>query len=191
MKRLFAYIFLLMLVPMTSMAQSMSDAQVAQYIAKEHAMGTSNTQIVTKLIQKGVNIQQIRRVRKQYEKMQNESSLGSNTSVQPDKSHRLRVNNGNTRDDYGKGIKEEADKQSNYRITPLKDTKYTHTFDGKDEEFGDMQKEMYAIYPDSTEMLKFFLEQQKKEKNRVFGRDIFNNKDLTFEPNMNIATPQN
>lgn len=25
----------------------------------------------------------------------------------------------------------------------------------------------------------------------MFGRDIFNNKSLTFEPNMNIATPQN
>ena len=25
----------------------------------------------------------------------------------------------------------------------------------------------------------------------MFGRDIFNNKELTFEPNMNIATPQN
>jgi SOS response regulatory protein OraA/RecX len=79
MKRFIIYIFMLMLVPMTSMAQAMSDAQVAQYITKEHAMGTSNTQIVTKLIQKGVNIQQIRRVRKQFEKMQNESSLGSNT----------------------------------------------------------------------------------------------------------------
>ena len=82
---------MLMLVPMTSMAQSMSDAQVAQYIAKEHAMGTSNTQIVTKLIQKGVNIQQIRRVRKQFEKMLNESSLGSNTSQVTNKPHRLRV----------------------------------------------------------------------------------------------------
>lgn len=27
-------------------------------------------------------------------------------------------------------------------------------------------------------------------KKRVFGRDIFNNKELSFEPNMNIATPQ-
>ena len=27
-------------------------------------------------------------------------------------------------------------------------------------------------------------------KKRVFGRDIFNNKYLTFEPDMNIATPQ-
>lgn len=31
----------------------------------------------------------------------------------------------------------------------------------------------------------------QKKKEKVFGRDIFNNKDLTFEPNMNIATPQN
>ena len=29
------------------------------------------------------------------------------------------------------------------------------------------------------------------EKKKVFGRDIFNNKSLTFEPQMNIATPQN
>jgi len=27
-------------------------------------------------------------------------------------------------------------------------------------------------------------------KKKVFGRDIFNNKELSFEPNMNIATPQ-
>ena len=28
-------------------------------------------------------------------------------------------------------------------------------------------------------------------RKKVFGRDIFNNKELSFEPNMNIATPQN
>lgn len=26
---------------------------------------------------------------------------------------------------------------------------------------------------------------------RIFGRNIFNNKQLTFEPNLNIATPEN
>ena len=30
-----------------------------------------------------------------------------------------------------------------------------------------------------------------QEGKKVFGRDIFNNKSLTFEPQMNIATPQN
>ena len=34
------------------------------------------------------------------------------------------------------------------------------------------------------------LDEKSKMKKRVFGRDIFNNKELSFEPNMNIATPQ-
>ena len=45
-----------------------------------------------------------------------------------------------------------------------------------------IQNEMSSMYPD--------IEPQKKSS-KVFGRDIFNNKSLTFEPNMNIATPQN
>ena len=35
------------------------------------------------------------------------------------------------------------------------------------------------------------MEEREHNRRKVFGRDIFNNKDLTFEPNMNIATPQN
>ena len=34
------------------------------------------------------------------------------------------------------------------------------------------------------------LDEKSKMKKKVFGRDIFNNKELSFEPNMNIATPQ-
>ena len=41
----------------------MSDEQVIQFVTKEHAAGTSQAQIVTKLMQKGVDISQIRRVR--------------------------------------------------------------------------------------------------------------------------------
>ncbi|MDR0981626.1 MAG: SLBB domain-containing protein [Culturomica sp.] len=33
--------------------------------------------------------------------------------------------------------------------------------------------------------------EEKKEINKVFGRDVFNNKLLTFEPQLNIATPEN
>ena len=47
-------------------AQSMSDTQVMQFIQREAKAGTSQQQIVTKLMQRGVNIDQIRRVRKQY-----------------------------------------------------------------------------------------------------------------------------
>lgn len=47
------------------MAQSsMTDDQVMKFIVKEHNAGSSQSQIVTKLMQNGVDINQIRRVRK-------------------------------------------------------------------------------------------------------------------------------
>ena len=45
---------------------SMTDLQVMQFVLKEHKAGTSQAQIVTKLMQRGVDIQQIRRVKDAY-----------------------------------------------------------------------------------------------------------------------------
>ena len=54
-----------------------------------------------------------------------------------------------------------------------------------------MQQELNYLTPtDSIKWLKQILKKQAEDKKKVFGRDIFNNKDLTFEPSMNIATPQ-
>ena len=185
-------IFALMLLSAGSvMAQSgMTDDQVMSFVAKEHSSGTSNSQIVTKLMQRGVDISQIRRVRQKYEKMQKQGSLASATDRTGDAS-RLRSNNGKTRSDYGKQSDKEAANYSNYRVQAQRDYSYRHTYDSNDEEYGDMQNELNGIVPDSTQMLKQLLAQQAKDKHRVFGRDIFNNKELSFEPNMNIATPQN
>lgn len=48
---------------------SMTDTQVMEFVVKEQGKGTSQAQIVTKLMQNGVDISQIRRVRNTYEKM--------------------------------------------------------------------------------------------------------------------------
>lgn len=180
-------IFALMLLSAGSvMAQSgMTDDQVMSFVAKEHSAGTSNSQIVTKLMQRGVDISQIRRVREKYEKMQKQGSLASATERTGD-ANRLRSNNGKTRSDYGKEADKEAANYSNYRVQAQRDYSYKHTYDSNDEEYSDMQKEMNGLMPDSNR-----LEKTAKDKHRVFGRDIFNNKELSFEPNMNIATPQN
>ena len=180
-------IFALMLLSAGSvMAQSgMTDDQVMSFVAKEHSAGTSNSQIVTKLMQRGVDISQIRRVREKYEKMQKQGSLASATERTGD-ANRLRSNNGKTRSDYGKEADKEAANYSNYRVQAQRDYSYKHTYDSNDEEYSDMQKEMNGLVPDSNR-----LEKTAKDKHRVFGRDIFNNKELSFEPNMNIATPQN
>ncbi len=171
-------------------SSSMTDDQVMRYVVKEHERGTSNAQIVTKLMQQGVDISQIRRVRTKYERQMKQGGLESaNTAVAAKDESRLRTNNGKTREDYGKGMSNESANYSNYRVQAQRDNTYRHTYDGNDEEFVDFQNEMSGIIPDSTLMLRQLLAEKKQKK--VFGRDIFNNKELSFEPNMNIATPQN
>ena len=59
-------------------AQStMTDDQLIKFVIKEQQAGSSQQQIVTKLVQRGVNIDQIRRVRKKYERMQKNEGLGT------------------------------------------------------------------------------------------------------------------
>ena len=77
MKRYIIALLLSVLLPMGMMAQSsMTDDQVMKFVIKEHNAGTSQSQIVTKLMQNGVNIEQIRRVRKKYERATKEQGLG-------------------------------------------------------------------------------------------------------------------
>lgn len=188
MKKFIIFSLMLFMVSSMAMAQSssMTDDQVMSFVVKEHNSGTSNSQIVTKLMQRGVDISQIRRVRARYEREAKQGGLenvSGKTSATPS---RLRANNGKTREDYAKNTNpststpnathQDVTNRSNYRVS-------AESTDNSDEdEYMAIQNEMSSMYPD--------IEPQKKSF-KVFGRDIFNNKSLTFEPNMNIATPQN
>ena len=172
-------------------SSSMTDDQVMRYVVKEHDKGTSNAQIVTKLMQQGVDITQIRRVRNKYERQIKQGGISGTSEEVPGKDvSRLRTNNGKTREDYTIASKK-AEKYSNYRVNTKEDANFAHTYDENDKEYMQFQNEMDYIIPDSTMMLKRLLAEREKNRKKVFGRDIFNNKELSFEPNMNIATPQN
>ena len=172
-------------------SSSMTDDQVMRYVVKEHDKGTSNAQIVTKLMQQGVDISQIRRVRKKYERQIKQGGISGTSEEVPGKDvRRLRTNNGKTREDYTIASKK-AENYSNYRVNAKEDANFAHTYDENDKEYMQFQNEMDYIIPDSTMMLKRLLAEREKNRKKVFGRDIFNNKELSFEPNMNIATPQN
>ena len=172
-------------------SSSMTDDQVMRYVVKEHDKGTSNAQIVTKLMQQGVDISQIRRVRNKYERQIKQGGISGTSEEVPGKDvRRLRTNNGKTREDYTIASKK-AENYSNYRVNAKEDANFAHTYDENDKEYMQFQNEMDYIIPDSTKMLKRLLAEREKNRKKVFGRDIFNNKELSFEPNMNIATPQN
>ena len=160
-------------------AQSMTDEQVLQFVAVEYQKGTSQAQIVTKLMQKGVDINQIRRVKQKYERQANNGGLGvKDITGEQTSNNRLRKNNGQTKELPSGQM--QKDKLTNVEA---KD-KYTDL----DPNYIQMQEEMQFLFPDSLSMMML---PKEPEGRKVFGRDIFNNKELTFEPNMNIATPQN
>lgn len=184
MRKLFFCIFLLISAAQCLYAQSgMTDDQVIRMIQREQKAGSSQAQIVTKLMQSGVDISQIRRLKDKYDRQMNQKGLGnvSDETLQPDDS-RMRKN----KQDAANSA---ANKYSNNRIQRNSADKIE--INEKDPEFLLMQKELSYLTPkDSIEWLKELLDEKSKMKKKVFGRDIFNNKELSFEPNMNIATPQ-
>ena len=176
MKKILILLPLFLFLSVEMLAQSsMSDEQVAQFVMEQHEKGTSSTQIVTQLMQRGVNIEQIRRVKKKYETEQS-SGMNAKDLTGTSKYSKSRARSSNE--------KTQSNTVSQYRKKDANQTNYIHTYDANDAEYLQMQKELATIIPDS-------LENNEKSGKKVFGRDIFNQKNLSFEPNMNIATPQN
>ena len=169
----------LLFFSLTLSAQSMSDDQILKYIIKEHNAGTSQSQIVSKLVSKGVNINQIRRVRKKYEKEIQGKQLGAVADNAVDNADQMmRHNNGNERSfsrTYSEDFKQNRDYRSN------RDNSY---LDDEDDDIIEKDKKSLSEKTSDNKEMLF-------NGNKVFGRDIFNNTSLTFEPAMNIATPQN
>lgn len=176
-------------MPCYATAQSsMTDEQILKFVMKENAEGTSQAQIVTKLMQKGVSIEQIRRVKDKYERQAKNKGLGTVSSKDSEESDgRQRKNNGK------KGSSNDDEESPQYRLKDTREKEKSKSkevvYDETNEDWLMMQDELNTFIPDTTAMLEKLLAEKRKKK--VFGRDIFNNKDLTFEPNMNIATPQN
>lgn len=70
MRKQLILFLLLVMAAGSAFAQTstMTDDQVMSLVVKEHEKGSSNAQIVTKLMQQGVDISQIRRVRDKYQR---------------------------------------------------------------------------------------------------------------------------
>lgn len=156
------FLFLMLLSVQMVVAQGMSDQQVIQFMQKEVKAGTSQAQIVTKLMQRGVKVEQIQRLRKQYADKMKNSSMGAAAENAADAAEdRMRKANAATNRTMGMSDGETIGTADDYA-----------------------QLSSRAVAPgDSIDNL--------FHGKKVFGRDIFNNKNLNFEPNMNLATPQN
>ena len=190
MKKITITLLFAMLSALSGWAQSgMTDNQVMDYVIEQNAQGVSRQKIVTQLMQRGVTIEQIRRIQKKYQKQMKNGALGADdiTAGSKEVKTRMREQNGELREEQKKSDRQKA---SQYRVkdTKKQNQQVRHTYDEDDADFVEMDEAMDFMMPDS---LKYYLEDEKPEKRKIFGHDVFNNKNLTFESSMNLATPQN
>ena len=143
-------------------SQSISDQEVVKYALELRKSGVSNADMVKQLMERGATVEQLQRLRQQYSKQITERGLDNAVDNSIDNAkERMRVNNEVKSDKTGKTGK--ADQAG---LTT--------------QQSGDM-----SLFPEVDE------QDLKSKGKKVFGRDIFNSKNLSFEPQMNIATPQN
>lgn len=169
----------LMLMPVVALAD-MTDNQIIKYVSEQSAKGTSQAEMLQYLMSKGVSPQRLQQLREKYKKMQNNGSNGGSTSSSIDRSRSNNVAAGNPA-----AQSRNVQNTTNGRLmgTASKGGK----FDTQSQDYLMMQDALNGLVPDSTQMMFQPLEEGPK----VFGRDMFRNENISFEPNMNIATPAN
>ena len=175
MKRLSSILISLMLTTTAGWAQSgMTDNQVMDYVIEQNAKGVSRQQIVTQLMQRGVTIDQIRRMQQKYQRQTQNGALGAEdiTAGSQNVKNRMREANG-----------EGKRNQQNPSSYLVRDGRAQNS----DQQFTEMDQAMDFMMPDSLK----YIQEEEKPSRKIFGHDVFNNKNLTFESSMNLATPQN
>ncbi len=162
-------------------AQSMSDNQVIDFVTKQQAKGDNQATIVQKLLQKGVTVQQLKRIRKNMEAKQEQLGAvdisGTNSSVS---TSRMRTN---------RQLEGEAyQQQNNYMVQSEVRGKNGQKYYTNEERLQQMNGEIGFLDIDS---LLYYKNMFGNTEGQVFGHNLFNNSEITFQPNMNIATPSN
>ncbi len=205
MRKYLLSLMMILCCAVSALAQSMSDEQVIRFVVKEQQAGTPQTEIATKLVQRGVSVDQLKRVQKKVERLKKNKGLGTmdKTVDNEDTEGRLRRNNAtSTREKKEKEYNSVTEKLKDERMSQRQGTKKSrreYRSLEEEEDRLDMKDQLDEFMPDSLDIydkmvirdyLKKKAEYEKTGLRKVFGHSLFSNEELTFEPSMNIATPR-
>ena len=170
-----------------SQGSGMSDKQVMEYVETGMKQGKSQQQIATELARRGVTREQAERVKKLYEQSQkNGKGL---TNDKGNSRTRTKNNEDLASDKEYVGSEFNFDTENQLGTSKSKVYKYITTqeldFSEKDSISFTLDKNGNLV----SEYITIFKEELSEEQ--VFGRNIFNSNDLTFEPSNNLPTPTN
>ena len=167
---IYAALTFFMMGALPIMAQSgMTDSQVIQYVQEGTKQGKSQQQLMMELSAKGVSRDQVLRLKKMYESGQ----IGAGTEELRNTNSDSRLRKEYLRKDTkaGKNGYNMGGSMNGYGIMPTDSAMYAGDTYILVDEYG---KPIKPVNPED----------------QVFGRNIFTNENLTFEPDVNVATPQ-
>lgn len=171
MRRFITLFFLIFTLSGVALAQQMSDDQVVQYVKDGQKMGKTQKQMTTELMRRGVTREQVERIQKKYEASDTDKQAANQG-----------VSKSRQRNQQNK--EEEISHSSQQQVKGIRST----TIGGQSQ-----IREGNAEFV-NQEMLSEGVSTESREKNpiqQIFGHNIFTNEKLTFEPNVNMATPSN
>lgn len=175
MRKFIAFFFFIFALGQISLAQKMTDEQIMKFVMEAQAKGASQKEMVFSLMQKGVTVDQLKKLQNKYMKGgsggQASSGVIGGMLNATDRTRKPLAKN-DTRFIKGEKGKSSAGMDSG--------------MDDEFSEYGSMGDfDSFYMDPELIAMM------EKEKQNEVFGRNIFKNENLTFEPNLNIATPEN
>lgn len=182
-KLLIGICFLCAFTQIASAQTVMSDEEVMKFVLEEHAKGSSQNEIISGLMKKGVSLEQIQRLQAKSNKQNDGSLMGAKDLTGKS---RLRVNRRINKSELkGQSMRKGQDVDLN-DMSPAERKKYLQYQKGM------YRDELGFVLPDSTSMFdELMFPQEDKNKKKIFGHDIFAQKQLTFESDLNIPAPDN
>ena len=170
-----------------SQGSGMSDKQVMEYVETGMKQGKSQQQIATELARRGITREQAERVKKLYE--QSQKNVKGLTNDKGNSRTRTKNNDNLASDKEYIGSEFNFDTENQLGTSKSKVYKYITT---QELDFSEKDSISFALDKNGnlvSNNITIFKEELSEEQ--VFGRNIFNSNNLTFEPSNNLPTPAN
>ena len=164
--------------PVLAQGGTMTDQQVMEYVEMGMQQGKSQQQIATELARRGVTREQAQRVKLRFEQRQQN---GQPMTTEIDRS-RNKESMDSEKELLGSDFSFENDNQKTGKITRFitnQEIGKGQTLTLKLDENGNLVSDTLTIFKEEV------------QEELVFGRNIFNTTNLTFEPGTNLPTPTN
>jgi len=149
----------------------LTDDQISAFIKKAEQSGMTMEQLESAALAKGMQPSEVEKLKNRIEKLQS----GSTTKTDSEKFK-----------DRSRSYKQESEEKLSKRDKLLKGKTQEETDEETELTEENQEDDIFGTLNTTTKKKK-----KERPEDKIFGFSMFNNKKFTFEPSLNIPTPQN